>query len=1373
MANNNDVAHLYKLFENSFSNMISNDETTSSNEKDINTPSHFEDQITDKTINMCSTLDNPVDTQNSQVMPNINSKKIPEIKTNLKGIETKFEQQVNTTDKLDVKKVSSHLDVPLSVGEQNFYGMECQSTKLYNIQNVGLQGLQEQADHNTIANLVDTSFNNFNLNLKESYKSSNQTGSMLYDKFQKSTYNIPTMEQESFKNIPKSSTIPNEVLYNSNIHTESNLHSEKYFPSARYTLPAYNIRSNLVNDVHQNLQLISNRSLNKDFEKRNVLPHYESIKNPSSVHISEREQMPCVLYNKQTSGKINTREKNTPNIAAIPQSPHSTFQHHIPGINKSRYPILSDLCSNYSPTAPTANEHFSPILLTNEKSQSRNQLLNSLCNNQNSLEVTSNKLISPTLLTNQQCYTKSFIPCTDNSKSAILSDLCNNQSSAHRQISPILLPNQQSHLQPCVPASDKPKNLLFSNSPNSQNFSNTNESQPIQSESLNSVKGLSKFSEKIDSSSLSNPIPKQNAGINTEQNQFFSHAMSPYKTNIPIYTQSSDRVRNLLLNNSTNKQQNAATTEHTVVAACLPQSFNKDRNLHFCKAINSVISAKQKLFPAQTMIKNDSKLSTVDYNFMNIDHVNNSVSKHKDDYSHLIETKMQAPTAAIMNVEQSGTSTDNAIHVDAVNSIPMNPYQFLADNLPRALNIETVPEELRKRQASMGSFSLGESTLACNIQCGTKCENIGQQQSAEELSYAEQEISVGITNPKSNKNIIKPSKLSIKKPKATISKSFFNSPSFENVKDKLQLMQQANLITGGNNTHGIQRNKFCTGDYAKYKSNISAVFTSEITKNSPKLLTQLLSTTSKTTEHLNLETKSHSENKQEKLVNQQNDKELIINNTNSILSQKEIDQHINSSTKNGEEQTDLKQTLSCNSSSSQLETKSDAPTTPPNIEEEPKSTSTITSQGLPSYENTFGSNKYGTSTVESTKANLEYETPTVKSTNANLDRPYFNVYKRPRQQSSVLSTIADTSTITHITNDQNLTNEAQIEKKVASNSTNFILVNEEKQNLSSSLALVQTEKDVQHQPNINNETATTNSLQTTQMSDNLSAQNEKTEKGIAMLEEDSKSDLNVHCEAHWKDVTQKSELTDAEIETVLEGERVEQFLNHAIVVFRKYCETHSDGEIDIEAIEEIASNTVPRQNTMSPVIPLIKPNDFDCNALLLSLNNSEVLPKNNLNQLSSISTNMNMNNVTDISKTSQPELDDIYGEGVRVIENLLAESGVKNGTDKPQKRGRKRTYESVPLLDDYDEDCEEGDVEDEALTAMRQIKRRQANNARERIRIHDLNGALKELGIMCMQILRLNRPLTKLGILRMAVDVITSLEEQVEKRKAALRNNNY
>ncbi|XP_077292554.1 transcription factor daughterless isoform X10 [Arctopsyche grandis] len=91
----------------------------------------------------------------------------------------------------------------------------------------------------------------------------------------------------------------------------------------------------------------------------------------------------------------------------------------------------------------------------------------------------------------------------------------------------------------------------------------------------------------------------------------------------------------------------------------------------------------------------------------------------------------------------------------------------------------------------------------------------------------------------------------------------------------------------------------------------------------------------------------------------------------------------------------------------------------------------------------------------------------------------------------------------------------------------------------------------------------------------------------------------------------------------------------------------------------------------------------------------------------------------------------------------------------PPKRSRRYCSSA-----DEGEDCDL----DPRAKAEREKERRQANNARERIRIRDINEALKELGRMCMTHLKSDKPQTKLGILNMAVEVIMTLEQQVRER---------
>ncbi|XP_063985053.1 transcription factor 12 isoform X8 [Diachasmimorpha longicaudata] len=104
-------------------------------------------------------------------------------------------------------------------------------------------------------------------------------------------------------------------------------------------------------------------------------------------------------------------------------------------------------------------------------------------------------------------------------------------------------------------------------------------------------------------------------------------------------------------------------------------------------------------------------------------------------------------------------------------------------------------------------------------------------------------------------------------------------------------------------------------------------------------------------------------------------------------------------------------------------------------------------------------------------------------------------------------------------------------------------------------------------------------------------------------------------------------------------------------------------------------------------------------------------------------------------------------------------AGVISGSAVNSTSQGKGTKRSRRYCSSADEDCD-----DPGTKAVREKERRQANNVRERIRIRDINEALKELGRMCMTHLKTDKPQTKLGILNMAVEVIMTLEQQVRER---------
>ncbi|XP_050679240.1 transcription factor 4-like isoform X13 [Leptidea sinapis] len=110
-------------------------------------------------------------------------------------------------------------------------------------------------------------------------------------------------------------------------------------------------------------------------------------------------------------------------------------------------------------------------------------------------------------------------------------------------------------------------------------------------------------------------------------------------------------------------------------------------------------------------------------------------------------------------------------------------------------------------------------------------------------------------------------------------------------------------------------------------------------------------------------------------------------------------------------------------------------------------------------------------------------------------------------------------------------------------------------------------------------------------------------------------------------------------------------------------------------------------------------------------------------------------------------------------ESVAESKPSSSGSDLHKGNSNKRSRRYLNSCSSADEDELDPDAK-----AARERERRQANNVRERIRIRDINEALKELGRMCMTHLKSDKPQTKLGILNMAVEVIMTLEQQVRER---------
>ncbi|XP_047185291.1 transcription factor 4-like isoform X2 [Scophthalmus maximus] len=112
---------------------------------------------------------------------------------------------------------------------------------------------------------------------------------------------------------------------------------------------------------------------------------------------------------------------------------------------------------------------------------------------------------------------------------------------------------------------------------------------------------------------------------------------------------------------------------------------------------------------------------------------------------------------------------------------------------------------------------------------------------------------------------------------------------------------------------------------------------------------------------------------------------------------------------------------------------------------------------------------------------------------------------------------------------------------------------------------------------------------------------------------------------------------------------------------------------------------------------------------------------------------------------------------------------------KSEDEGDENLLQDSKNLDSKKEDIDSKDLksvesnpDDEDLSPEqkmeRERERRMANNARERLRVRDINEAFKELGRMVQLHLKSDKPQTKLLILHQAVAVILSLEQQVRER---------
>ncbi|XP_025200545.1 protein daughterless isoform X8 [Melanaphis sacchari] len=236
------------------------------------------------------------------------------------------------------------------------------------------------------------------------------------------------------------------------------------------------------------------------------------------------------------------------------------------------------------------------------------------------------------------------------------------------------------------------------------------------------------------------------------------------------------------------------------------------------------------------------------------------------------------------------------------------------------------------------------------------------------------------------------------------------------------------------------------------------------------------------------------------------------------------------------------------------------------------------------------------------------------------------------------------------------------------------------------------------------------------------------------------------------------------------GSRMEERLDDAINVLRNHAESQA---LSLAGVQHSASGIVPlyHQHLGSPHSATATvgavPNTYQT---LSACQDSDGPIK--IERLSNIKKRKEPPDSSDIKPTSSDHL---------LVNNIVNANSPPNNSPINKNSKRSRRYCSSADEDNEDPSTKahrekerrqannvresvDDESEDPELKAQREKERRQANNARERIRIRDINEALKELGRMCMTHLKTDKPQTKLGILNMAVEVIMSLEQQVRER---------
>ncbi|XP_030384412.1 protein daughterless [Scaptodrosophila lebanonensis] len=257
--------------------------------------------------------------------------------------------------------------------------------------------------------------------------------------------------------------------------------------------------------------------------------------------------------------------------------------------------------------------------------------------------------------------------------------------------------------------------------------------------------------------------------------------------------------------------------------------------------------------------------------------------------------------------------------------------------------------------------------------------------------------------------------------------------------------------------------------------------------------------------------------------------------------------------------------------------------------------------------------------------------------------------------------------------------------------------------------------------------------------------------------------------------------------SVYQGTRMEERLDDALNVLRNHCEPEILANVNssltsmdnIDTLSSFVPNS-PSSNLISSAGSSAAPVATSSNTLahdVLSMGTSgtPVQAVGNAG-LPTIKMERNASTSTTSVKQTKKRKDHTTVSGVAPagISTTSSLANLDNADTKPTSSVESSNANQLQQLPQgakavkrprrYCSSADDDDDAEPAVKAIREKERRQANNARERIRIRDINEALKELGRMCMTHLKSDKPQTKLGILNMAVEVIMTLEQQVRER---------